>query len=127
MQQVDNTIYKSIRMIYDDTVEIVMRDNFKFDLEKLKLCYSETHEFTKGRRLKRLVICGKHTDIDREARLFGHEESVRIKDQVIAEALVITGFTQKIIANFYLKFIKDIYPTRVFTDVESAKAWLKSI
>lgn len=127
MQQVDNTIYKSIRLINDDTVEIVMRDNFKFDLEKLKLCYSETHAFTKGRRLKRLVICGKFTDIDREARLFGHEESVRIKDQVVAEALVITGFTQKIIANFYLKFIKDIYPTRVFTDVELAKSWLKSL
>lgn len=118
-------VQKQIRMIETDTVEITFHDDFKFDLDSIKRSYKETDDFTQGKRLKRLVICGYNTDITKEARQYGQAENVRLKDNVIAEALVVRSLTQRMITNFYLKFIKDAYPCKAFTKLEDAKAWLK--
>ncbi len=120
-------ILKSLSMIDDDTVEIVFQDDVLIELEDIKKTYRELHEFTGNRRLKKLVITGRKTEITKDARLYGHNESVKIKDRVIAEAIVVHLLYQKMIINFYIKFIKDSYPTRFFTDVEKAREWLNSI
>jgi len=117
-------VLKSISMLDEHTVEIVFKDDITFDLEGIKMSYSETKAFTEGRKLKRLVISGKKTDITREARQYGLKENERLKDQVIAEALVVHSFTQKMITNFYLKYIQKSYPAKSFTDIAKAKEWL---
>lgn len=45
---------------------------------------------------------------------------------VIADAYVISSLSQRIIANFYLKFKKPIRPTKIFTDEDTAIIWLSS-
>ena len=113
-------------MLTDDLVEIVFYDDFHFDLEKIKESYKETEKVTGNRKIKRLVICGKHTEIDKAARDYGKKENERLADQVIAEALVVHNFTQKIITNLYLKYIGNSYPAKSFTDVQKAREWLDS-
>ncbi len=119
------TVQKSISMFNENTVKIEFRDDFTFDLEAIKRSYIETEKFTGGRKFKRFVICGKNTDITKEARKYGQEENKRLKDTVIAEALVVNSLTQKMITNFYLKFIADTYPCRSFTDLNEAIEWLE--
>lgn len=118
------SVLKSIKMLDEQTVEIVFHDEFYFDLESIKQSYAETHEFTQGKKLKRLVISGRKTDITREARQYGLHENQRLKDNVIAEALVVHSFIQKMITNIYLKNIQKSYPAKAFTDIEKAKEWL---
>jgi hypothetical protein len=42
-----------------------------------------------------------------------------------ANAILIRGLAQRLIANFYLRVFKPKTPTRVFTDYNEAQAWLK--
>lgn len=125
MFETANNVIKSIQMLDDNTVEIVFNDKAQIELDDLKVGYKHLGEFTGGKRLKKLVVTGKNTVISKEARLFGHEQSIKIKDQVIAEAIIVHSLYQKMIINFYSRFIKDSYPTRFFTDYEKAKQWLK--
>lgn len=117
-------VLKSVRLLTEDMVEIVFYNDFHFDLEKIKESYKETEAVTGGRKLKRLVICGKNTEINKEARDFGKEMNSKLASEVVAEALVVHSFTQKMITNLYLKYIQRSYPAKSFTDVQKAKDWL---
>lgn len=119
-------VLKSISMLDDQTLEIVFKDDITFDLEAIQSCYKETEAYTGGKKLKRLVISGKKTDITKEARQYGLKENERLKDLVIAEALVVHSFTQKMITNIYLKYIQKSYPAKSFTDIDKAKEWLNT-
>jgi hypothetical protein len=121
-----NNVIKSIKMANDSLVEIIFNDDVQIELEDLKIGYQYLNEVTGGKRLKKLVISGNRTTISKDARLFGHDESIKIKDYVIAEAVVVHSLYQKMIINFYSQFIKDSYPTRYFTDTDKAKLWLES-
>ncbi|MFM6984550.1 MAG: hypothetical protein ACKOXF_10490 [Chitinophagaceae bacterium] len=119
-------VLKSISMLDDQTVVIEFRDDITFDLEGIQSSYRETEAYTGGKKLKRLVLCGRKTDITKEARQYGLKENERLKDSVIAEALVVHSFTQKMITNIYLKYIQKSYPARSFTDIDKAKEWLNT-
>ena len=43
------------------------------------------------------------------------------------DAVVISNFAQKIIANFYIKFNKPQSPTKVFNSTEKALEWINSL
>lgn len=126
MQVTDSVVLKSMSMIDEQTVEVVFKDHTLIDVEELRDSYSRLNHFTRGRRLKKLIISGRFTEITRQAREYGHNESFRIRDKVIAEAMVVHSLGQKMIANFYLRCIKNIYPVKFFTEVEKAREWLKS-
>ncbi len=126
MLETPNKVLRSIQMLDDATVEIVFNDGVMIELEDLQVGYDLLNEVTQGRALKKIVVTGKRTEITKEARLFGHEQSVRNKDQVIAEAIIVHSLYQKMVINFYIRFIKDSYPTRFFTDYDKAKEWLKA-
>jgi hypothetical protein len=57
-----------------------------------------------------------------EARNYGvnHTFSTMLK----AMAIVVDSPATRILANFYMKFNRPKTPTRVFSDTESARAWL---
>lgn len=44
----------------------------------------------------------------------------------IADAIVVNGISQRIMANLYIKFNKPITPTKVFSSQENAAFWLMS-
>lgn len=47
--------------------------------------------------------------------------------RTIADAIVIKGLDQKLLADFYLKFNKPVKPTQVFNNLDHAIDWLLSI
>jgi len=121
-----SNIIQSFKMLDDNTVEVLFRENARVNLEEIKTLMGQMYEFTENRRLKRLIVISKNAAMEMKARHYLQEENVNRKNTIIAEAVVVTSLTQKMTTNFYLKFIKDLYPCRFFTDAEKAKEWLKN-
>jgi hypothetical protein len=118
-------ILKSVNMVHGDTLEIIFKDDILIDLEGIKEAYTEFDTFfVEKKRLKRLVVIGKNTEITKDARKYGQAENKKRKSTCIAEAMVVHNFVQKVLTNFYLKYIEDLYPTKSFTDIDEARAWL---
>ncbi len=117
-------LIESLSMLDERTMKVEFHEEIMLDLDAITLVDKCCDEFVAGRRLKRLIIAGKNTQITKEARIYGQEKSRQLKDMVIAEAVVVNSLPQKMVANFYFAFIKEFYPARFFTDVEKAKEWL---
>jgi hypothetical protein len=119
-------VLKSLKMIDEQTVEIIYNDEVDVNLEDMEELLKHLYIFTGNKRLKRLVVCTKKSSLNMEARHYLQDENQVRKDTIIAEAVVVTSLAQKMMTNFYLKFMKDIFPSRFFTDTEKAKEWLKA-
>lgn len=64
-------------------------------------------------------------EMDPEVRTWAAETSGN--KYTFVDAVVISNFAQKIIANFYIKFNKPKMPTKVFTSTEKALEWIFSV
>ncbi len=72
-----------------------------------------------------LIVADEFAQFDRDSGDFSSsEEGQRF---TFADALVVKSLSQKILANFYLKFNKPAKPTRIFTNEAEAIAWLFSL
>lgn len=119
-------VLKSLTMIDNDTVEIEYTDAVHVTYDDMRELLDSLYRFTENKRLKRLVVITKNSTLETKARHLLQEENKDRSEQIIAEAVLVTSFTQKMTTNFYLKFIKDTYPSKFFTDYYKAIEWLKS-
>jgi hypothetical protein len=127
MLKTQSKVILSIQMLEDNICEIIFKDRVRIELQDMMDAFDLVNSFTNHKPVKKLVITGERTEITKEARLFGHEASLKVKHNVIAEAIIVHSLYQKMVINFYSKFIKDNYPTQFFVDIAKAKDWLKSI
>jgi hypothetical protein len=65
------------------------------------------------------------SDVSPEVREFAASKTGN--HHTIGDAIVISSFSQKILADFYLRFNKPAMPTKVFNDVVKASEWLLSL
>ncbi len=119
-------VLKSLRMIDDETVEILYKDAVTVTREDMEELLGHLYYFTDGKRLKRLVVCTRNSSLEMTARHLLQEENKVRKDTIIAEAVVVTSLSQKMMTNFYLKFIQNVFPSKFFTDEQKAREWLKA-
>ena len=122
----ENEVVDSIKKIDNSTIEVVFKSDAVIGLEQIKKTFIQLRELTGDKPHKKLIITGKRTEITKDARLFGMEEAKRIGDLVKAEAIVVHSLYQKMVINFYRRFVDSKYPTRFFTDVDKAKEWLET-
>jgi hypothetical protein len=127
MESLATIIIKSFRFLDEETIELVFNDNVDIDLDGIIAVDEYCRQFTLGKRLKRLTISGKNSGMSARARSYGEKLSEMAKDNIIAEAVVVHSLAQKMAANFYFKYLKDIYPARFFTDPDKAREWLAAI
>lgn len=71
-----------------------------------------------------LIIAGKHSLADKEAREFA--ASKEGTKYAVSVAFVVKNLAQKILGNAYIKINKPIVPTRIFDSEEKAVEWLKT-
>jgi hypothetical protein len=76
----------------------------------------------KGKCYPLLVISGKNTTIETAAMEYISKEG--INPHSTAVAFLISSISQKLLGNFYLSFNRPKKPTRMFTSVDDAVAWL---
>lgn len=118
-------VLHSLNMLDEQTVVVQYCDAVKIGHDDMRELLDKLYAFTGKKPLKRLIVVTKNSSIDMPARLLLQEENKRNKGSIIAEAVVVNSLAQKMAVNFYLKFIKDSYPSKFFTDVRKAEEWLK--
>lgn len=119
-----NTVLKPFFISNENVLEVHYKDDVNVILEEMKCLLDDLYKFTKNKRLKRLIVISKNAKMELPARIYLQEHNKDNKDLIAAEAIVVYSLTQKMTTNFYLKFIKDIYPSRFFTDTNKALEWL---
>lgn len=78
--------------------------------------------FAAGRKLPVLVDARGVRRADREARELVAGPAVAAHTSRVA--LLVGGTVSAVIGNFFLRVSRPVYPTRVFSDIEEARAWL---
>lgn len=119
-------VIESISMIDPEIVEIRYKPKVDVSVEDMREILDSIYEFTGNKPLKRLIVITDGSSLQIKARVLLQEENKMRKEYIIAEAVLVNSLAQKMITNFYLKFIKDSFPSKFFTDYNKAVDWLKS-
>lgn len=119
-------VLESIEYISQNTVEVRYKPSVNVNFGDMREILNYIYAFTQNKRLKRLIVISKDSQMELPARLLLQQENKDRKESIIAEAVLVTSLTQKMTTNFYLKFIKDSYPSRFFTDYNKALEWLNA-
>jgi hypothetical protein len=119
-------VFKKIKLLGNSIVEMEFPNYMLVDTDCVEKAYKEIDQVTKGRKVKKLVIMGDHTEITKTARTLMVEENKRRKNNIIAEAIVARSFAQKLSATFYILFLAKIYPVQLFADKYHAEKWLEN-
>lgn len=78
-----------------------------------------------GGRFYNIYQFESFAEMDPEVRDWAAESSGN--HYTFVDAIVISNFAQKIIANFYIKFNKPKMPTKIFTSTDKAYEWILSV
>ena len=119
-----NNVLKPFLISKDKILEVHYKDNVIVTLEEIKMLLDDLYVFSKNERMKRLIVISKNAKMELAARIYLQEQNKNYKNLIAAEAIVVCSLTQKMTTNFYLKFIKDSYPSKFFTEIDKAKEWL---
>lgn len=123
MDSINKTL-KSLNIVDGNVVEIAYNDNVHIELADMEELLKCVHDFTKGQPFKRLVIISPGTTVAKEARAYMHTENHAKRKTIIAEAVIVHSLTHKMMFNIYAKLMKNIFPSRYFTDIQEAREWL---
>ncbi|MDI1232858.1 MAG: hypothetical protein PSX81_01100 [bacterium] len=115
-----------IELIDNNSIVVNYNEKVHIELEDMKDILNAIYEFTKKKPFKRLIVISKNSTITREARTLLQEENHLNRKNIVAEAVVVHSLAQKMATNFYLSFIKNDFPSKFFTDLNTANEWLKS-
>ncbi len=108
----------------DGCIVLRLVDDLMIDIEKAKLMDAALAKMTTDGPKKILVITGKFTSADDEARQF---LASHVKEKQIEKtSVVIHSLSQRLLANFFLKVNKPAFKIRFFTDAHQAEKWLLS-
>lgn len=106
----------------DGIVHIIFKKNQTIDLEDFYEGIELIKKVGKGKPFLYLYDPEENSDVTPELRKY--VSSNKANKYTIADAIVVSRLSQKIIANFYLKFHKPVKPTAVFLKKKEAIAWL---
>lgn len=100
-----------------------------FEVKKDVIITSHDLELTRAwlvhfgrKKYLNLFVSSSRSEVEDDFRL----DAATSDSFTIADAIVVNGMAQRIMANLYLRFNKPITPTKVFADQESAAFWLMS-
>ena len=91
-------------------------------LEQAKELTDAYIKITNGKRTPHLFTANKFVIIEKDVMEFMRDVA---NNYGKADAFVIDSLPQKIVGNFYLKFVKPQVPTKLFRTEEKAIEWLK--
>lgn len=123
MEPINKTL-KSLTVVDGNILEIAYNDHVHVELEDMVEMLRCVEEFTEGKPFKRLVIISPHATIEKDARKYLQTENHAKRKSIVAEAVIVHSLAHKMTFNIYAKLIKDVYPSRYFTNMEEARTWL---
>lgn len=114
-----------VSLIEEDVLFIELEQDMEFSLKDYKEIRLASLKLASNKEVFNLIHVGDKTIPDREAR----EACTRdVGNGLIkAEAIIIHSLGQRIVASHMLKEKGKQIPVKIFSNVETAKAWLDSI
>jgi hypothetical protein len=70
-----------------------------------------------------IIELGRHASLDKSAREYLQNN----KFEALASAIVLNSLPQRIIFNFYLKFRRQSFPTKILNSIDESKKWFQSL
>lgn len=117
-----DTNVSHIELRADGIVRIIMKDNVEVDIIESRKIFDIVSSFATKKELLVLVVGSKEATITKEAREFaGSDEASSV---TIAEAIVTTSLSQKLIVNFLLNFFRPKREMKLFSNEHEALIWL---
>jgi hypothetical protein len=114
-----------IYRLYEGRVfHAIIKSGEKISMEMTVLGYEFLNKHGGG-RFYNLYEFETFAEMDPEVRTWAADTSGN--NCTYVDAVVISNFAQKIIANFYIKFNKPKMPTKVFPSTEKALEWILSV
>ena len=119
------TDISTITLLDTSTVEISIEKDQEFELDDAIHVTNAIGEIGGDQKLYYLTIFGERTIPSKEARDFWISEiGCRYK---MAEAIVVTSLSQKMVFNFMINVERPNVRTKLFTNENEAKNWLQSL
>lgn len=109
------TIYDSGILLFEVKKDAIISS---YDLDQTRSWLAHFGE----KKYLNLFIAQSRSEVEDDFRL----DAATSGKYTIADAIVVNGMAQRIMANLYLRFNKPVTPTKVFADQESAAFWLMS-
>ena len=117
--------YAKVQLFEFNLTRIEILPNSAISLQESITINNAIGILSKGQESLVLMIADEFAQIDKSVSDFSaSKEGLRY---TIADAIVVKSLSQKILANFYLKFNKPAKPTKIFTSEPEAIAWLLSV
>ena len=116
---------KSVITLYDNRiVKIRFKDMVDFNLEDAIEANRTMYDFADGNPFLSLVdTINVRSQMSNQAMAHFAKDPLT-KGVRIAEAIVVDSLHNRILANFYIKFVKSHNPVKVFNNMDKAIAWL---
>ncbi|MEO6304528.1 MAG: hypothetical protein ABIP51_15315 [Bacteroidia bacterium] len=117
--------YAKVQLFESKVIRIEIFGNIIIGKNEAKAMNDSIGILSEGKESLILLVADEVTQFDREANEFS--ASAEGLKYTIADAFVVKGLAQKILANFYLKFNKPAKPSRIFNSEKAALEWLFSL
>ncbi|OFY92897.1 MAG: hypothetical protein A3K10_15940 [Bacteroidetes bacterium RIFCSPLOWO2_12_FULL_31_6] len=116
---------KSVITLYDNRiVKIKFKDGVDFQLDDAIIANQTMFDIVDGNHFLSLVdTLNVRGQISNDAMKHFAKDPLT-KGVRIAEAIVVDSLHNRILANFYLKFVKSHNPVKVFNNMDKAIVWL---
>jgi hypothetical protein len=120
----EKDIGSAVFRIYGGGIYYVqIKRGIKVSMEFVKEGYAFLDDFGGG-EFYNIYEFGSFADVEPDVREWAASPSNNSYTKV--DAIVISSFPQKIIADFYIRFNKPVKPTKVFSSLKSAVDWIQT-
>lgn len=93
------------------------------DLDEARLIINKADELTEGKPFLAISWGSMKGRMSKRARDF----LARCIDNVIGSAIILNNSNTRLVANFFIRFSRPVFPTKCFDTEEEGMIWLKSL
>ncbi len=112
------------RLYTNDILHVTVKSGVKISKKELEEGYQFVEE-NGGGKFYNIFEFQPFAEIDPEVRLWA--ASPENNENSIADALVVTTLSLKMIADFYINNYNPVVPTKIFNNVYDAIIWIESL
>lgn len=109
----------------DDIMYHQCKPNSIHDLYSSNVNIDKTYHYLEGSRKNTIVDIRQIKQLYPEARR--NYASLKNKKNVKAMAIIVDSSLTKVMANFFVKINSSNFPTKIFSDIGTARDWLNNI
>jgi hypothetical protein len=106
----------------DGIIRVMFKKNMEVGPPEFKELFEKYNALVEGKGYPYIYsVEDSSVTITNEGRTYSKEKEFSFPK--VCNAYVVTSLAHKLLANFYLKFNKPFYPSKVFTTMEDAEIW----